>query len=50
MNPYTTFIALLVGSLVLFVGIRLKKWPIILVAMLPLGLVAFNMFLLITGR
>ena len=50
MNPYTTFIALLVGSLVFFVGIRLKKWPIILVAMLPLGLVAFNMFLLITGR
>lgn len=50
MNPYTTFIALLVGSLVLFVGIRLKKWSIILVAMLPLGLVAFNMFLLITGR
>lgn len=49
-NPYTTFIALLVGSLLLFVGIRTKKWPIIVVAMLPLGLIAFNMFLLITGR
>ncbi|WP_214829394.1 hypothetical protein [Exiguobacterium algae] len=50
MNPYTTFIALLVGSLLLFVGIRLKKWPIILVALIPLGLVAVNLFFLITGR
>ncbi|KGI86658.1 MULTISPECIES: hypothetical protein [Exiguobacterium] len=50
MNPYTTFIALLVGSLLLFVGIRTKKWPILVVALFPLGLVAFNMYLLITGR
>ena len=50
MNPYTTFIALLVGSLLFFIGIRLRKWPILLVALIPLGLVAVNLFFLITGR